>query len=217
MMMFFKIADIENKVPNIHGKIYTKQTDKGKIGKQIELDLGLSNNSFLKDCLDGEVKLASYKKLKNNTFTAKETIAITQLSHLLKEISAKKPFKNTKFYDKINKTLFIILYSETKQTQICKSSILLDLSKKDNKILLDLLEQDYDFICEEINQIIEEGKVLKTLNGPNGLLQIRTKDSRDFLTGNYHPIFFDGKQISHKNYALYFKKKFVNDFVLTGI
>ena len=62
---------------------------------------------------------------------------------------------------------------------------------------------------DEIRNVIIHSGQLHTFNGPNEFLQIRTKDSRD-SAGNYHPIKFQGKELSDKNYAFYLRPNFLN-------
>jgi len=50
------IQTIINNLPNIENKRFSSIRDKGSIGKQVEIALGLSNSQTLKDCVDGEIK-----------------------------------------------------------------------------------------------------------------------------------------------------------------
>ena len=56
------------------------------------------------------------------------------------------------------------------------------------------------------------GQPLSTITGLNGVLQIRTKDSKD-RHGNYHPIKWEGKEISNKGYAFYLTSKYAKNIV----
>ena len=60
-----------------------------------------------------------------------------------------------------------------------------------------LIESDYNQICD----FIRNTTTLKTFTGSNKVLQIRTKDSK--YKGKYHPIIWEGQQISNKGFAFY--------------
>ena len=50
---------------------------------------------------------------------------------------------------------------------------------------------------------MRNGTELFTINGPNKLLQIRTKASKNPKTGLYAPLMFKGKMLKNKNMAFY--------------
>ena len=74
-----------------------------------------------------------------------------------------------------------------------------------------LLKSDYSFICDKIHEDIDSIGRIKTTSGK--YLQIRTKDSKDKNTKEYHPIYskIKNKYVSNKNYAFYLKKNFIKD------
>ena len=60
--------------------------NKGVRGQLLELALGIPNSSKLTDMVDGELK----------SYTKGESIAVTQLKHVLPEIFNNIPFKDSK-------------------------------------------------------------------------------------------------------------------------
>ena len=56
---------------------FPRTANKGNVGQRLETLLGIPNSSACLDCSDGEVKLFPIKRLKNGSFSPKETIAIT--------------------------------------------------------------------------------------------------------------------------------------------
>ena len=72
--------------------------NKGGRGQLLELALGIDNSSNLCDCVDGELK----------SFTQGESIAVTQLKHILPEIFTNIPFYHTKLGMKTQQTLFVL-------------------------------------------------------------------------------------------------------------
>lgn len=84
--------------------------------------------------------------------------------------------------------------------------IQVDLSLPKYHVLAQQLEADYYYICDQLNHQLSES-VRSTLHTASGeFIQIRTKDSKP-----YHPIYSSiyGREISDKNRAFYFKKKFM--------
>ena len=71
--------------------------NKGGRGQLLELALGIDNSSNLCDMVDGELK----------SFTQGESIAVTQLKHILPQIFANIPFYRTKIGLKTQQTLFV--------------------------------------------------------------------------------------------------------------
>ena len=78
--------------------------------------------------------------------------------------------------------------------------------------IYDMIEEDFEFIGEEIQSRWLDDKELSTITGLNGVLQIRTKDSKD-RHGNYHPIKWEGKEISNKGYAFYLTGKYIKSLI----
>ena len=175
--------------------------NKGVRGQLLELALGIPNSSKLTDLVDGELK----------SYTKGESVAVTQLRHTLPEIldftsykyfsSKFDGFVSTKLGQKLYNTIYVAFdrnnnYLGTK------------VYEGNNK----LIESDYWDICYYISETYEERKTLHTYTGRNGILQIRTKDSKD-KNGNYHPIKWKGHQLSDKGFAFYLTGRYAKTIV----
>ena len=167
-----------------------KKTNKGKRGQLLELALGIANTSKLTDCVDGELK----------SFTQGESIAVTQLKHILPQIFANIPIYRTKLGIKTQQTLFV---GFDRDNNFIGSTTLTPESAPKH---FEQLEQDFHDICDAILDAYYDKKELHTVTGRNGLLQIRTKDSK--YKGKYHPIIWKGQQLSDKGFAFYLTGKF---------
>jgi len=167
-----------------------KKTNKGKRGQLLELALGIANTSKLTDCVDGELK----------SFTQGESIAVTQLKHILPQIFANIPIYRTKLGIKTQQTLFV---GFDRDNNFIGSTTLTPESDPKH---FEQLEQDFHDICDAILNAYYDKKELHTVTGRNGLLQIRTKDSK--YKGKYHPIIWKGQQLSDKGFAFYLTGKF---------
>jgi len=158
--------------------------NKGDRGQLLELALGIDNSSNLTDMVDGELK----------SFTQGESIAVTQLSHCIPEILKGVSFHNSKVGKKLERTLYVGFDSNN---NFLGSD---ELNQTTDKEHYRQLEEDYNFICDkirtahqlkiELNQLegqpIRRGKLSHTITGKNGLLQIRTKASKN-SKGEYVP------------------------------
>ena len=167
-----------------------KKTNKGKRGQLLELALGIANTSKLTDCVDGELK----------SFTQGESIAVTQLKHILPQIFANIPIYRTKLGIKTQQTLFV---GFDRDNNFIGSTTLTPESDPKH---FEQLEQYFHDICDAILDAYYDKKELHTVTGRNGLLQIRTKDSK--YKGKYHPIIWKGQQLSDKGFAFYLTGKF---------
>ena len=167
-----------------------KKTNKGKRGQLLELALGIANTSKLTDCVDGELK----------SFTQGESIAVTQLKHILPQIFANIPIYRTKLGIKMQQTLFVGF--DRDNNFIGSTTITPESDPKH----FEQLEQDFHDICDAILDAYYDKKELHTVTGRNGLLQIRTKDSK--YKGKYQPIIWKGQQLSDKGFAFYLTGKF---------
>ena len=172
-----------------------KKTNKGKRGQLLELALGIANTSKLTDCVDGELK----------SFTQGESIAVTQLKHILPQIFANIPIYRTKLGIKMQQTLFV---GFDRDNNFIGSTTLTPESDPKH---FEQLEQDFHDICDAILDAYYDKKELHTVTGRNGLLQIRTKDSK--YKGKYHPIIWNGKEISNKGYAFYLTGRYIKSLI----
>ena len=157
--------------------------NKGVRGQLLELALGIPNSSKLTDLVDGELK----------TFTKGESVAVTQLRHTLPEIFNHTPFNQSKLGIKIARTLYVAF---DRQNNFLGTATHTETNE--------LIESDYYDICDYIRNT----KTLNTFTGSNGVLQIRTKDSKP-----YHPIFWEGQQLSNKGFAFYLTGRYAKKLV----
>ena len=165
--------------------------NKGSRGQLIETALGIPNSSNLKDLVDGELK----------TFTVGESIAVTQLKHCLSEILEDGVnFADSKVGEKLSQTIYV---GFTRSNDYVGTEV---LNPETHPEHYQELAEDYTFICDSIRSTFDDGKVLNTITGPNGLLQIRTKASK--TNGRYVPLTFAGYTLKDKGMAFYLCGKF---------
>jgi hypothetical protein len=170
--------------------------NKGSRGQLIETALGIPNSSNLKDLVDGELK----------TFTVGESIAVTQLKHCLSEIIEDGVnFADSKVGEKLSQTIYV---GFTRSNDYVGTEV---LNPETHPEHYQELAEDYTFICDTIRTLFNAGKQLSTITGPNGLLQIRTKDSK--VKGKYHPIRFAGVTLKDKGMAFYLCGKFGKEVI----
>ena len=170
--------------------------NKGVRGQLLELALGIPNSSKLTDMVDGELK----------SFTKGESIAVTQLKHTLPQIFNKTPFSQTKIGIKLQQTLYV---GFDRQNNFLGTTTLTPDTAPEH---YELLQNDYDFIANRIRESFYNKSELHTTNGLNGLLQIRTKDSKD-RNGNYHPIYWKGQKMTNKGFAFYLTGKYAKSII----
>ena len=193
--MTLTLRETENRIKTTNFDSLPKpRKNKGVRGQLLELALGIPNSSKLTDLVDGELK----------SFTKGESIAVTQLRHTLPEIFNKTPFNQSKLGIKISRTLYVAFDRN--------NNFLGTATHTETNNPTVLIEGDYQYICEIIRHRIANGLPLTTITGLNGVLQIRTKDSKD-RNGNYHPIKWEGKEISNKGYAFYLTSKYAKNIV----
>ena len=170
--------------------------NKGVRGQLLELALGIPNSSKLTDMVDGELK----------SFTKGESIAVTQLKHTLPQIFDKTPFSQTKIGIKLQQTLYV---GFDRQNNFLGTTTLTPDTAPEH---YELLQNDFDFIANRIRESFYNKSELHTTNGLNGLLQIRTKDSKD-RNGNYHPIYWKGQKMTNKGFAFYLTGKYAKSII----
>lgn len=184
--------------------------NKGKIGQMLELALGKKLDSGNIDFEDGELKTNKCDALGN----PKETVFITQIATIIDDLIAEKPFEETHLFQKISNLLYVPV---SKDGEPCEwmflDAIHINLSKPEFAPLMDIWREDYYSICKQLKKHIETSAdgYIHTSNGKH--IQVRSKDSKDPRTGNYHPIYSQiyGRYVSNKNHAFYFQKQFVYD------
>jgi len=108
------VAEINQRFKNLKGKTfdYPKTKNKGGEGQFLELLLGIPTSSACLDCSDGELKLFPLKKLKDGSFSSKETVAITMRGLNAKEIHNPKTWEESALKKKTNNLLFISYFRE---------------------------------------------------------------------------------------------------------
>ena len=186
--MTLTLKETENRIKTTNFDSLPKpMQNKGGRGQLLELALGIPNSSKLTDLVDGELK----------SYTKGESVAVTQLRHTLTEVFNKTPFNQSKLGIKISRTLYVAFDRDNNFLGTATHT-------KTNP----LIEQDYNDICD----FIRNTKTLHTFTGRNGILQIRTKDSKD-RNGNYHPIKWKGQELSNKGFAFYLTGKYAKQIV----
>ena len=180
-------------------KISSPEINKGSRGQLVEKILGLKNNSNLIDLEDGELK----------TFTRGESIPITQIHHCLSDIIYESiSYENSKVGQKLNQVIFIG-FSRSNcflGFNIINKDIDLNIYKK--------ISEDYEFICNQIRETYNKKGQLNTINGPNSILQIRTKASKNKKTGEYTPLRFNGHKLKDKYMAFYLHPSFGKKYLI---
>ena len=182
--MTLTLRETQNRLQNTNFEELPKpRKNKGVRGQLLELALGIPNSSKLTDLVDGELK----------SYTKGESVAVTQLRHTLPEIFNNTPFNKSKLGIKISRTLYVAFDRNNNFLGTATHT-------KTNK----LIESDYYDICD----YIRNAKTLHTFTGNNGILQIRTKDSKP-----YHPIIWKGQQLSNKGFAFYLTGRYAKTIV----
>ena len=186
--MTLTLTETQNRLQKTNFEALPKpRKNKGVRGQLLELALGIPNSSKLTDLVDGELK----------SFTKGESVAVTQLRHTLTEVFNNTPFNKSKLGIKISRTLYVAFDRDNNFLGTATHT-------KTNK----LIEEDYNDICD----FIRNTKTLHTFTGRNGILQIRSKDSKD-RNGNYPPIPWKGQTLSDKGFAFYLTGKYAKSIV----
>ena len=168
--------------------------NKGGRGLWVEEQLGMPQSSQLNDFDDGELK----------AFKEGQTIAVTMLQHCLDEIFDRSvSYSESNVGKKLKNVLFVKF---AKSGKFVKS--LVSNADKYKQLYYDL-STDYNYICEKIRERYNNNQELNTINGPNKLLQIRTKANKNRL-GKYVPLEYNGKRLKDKAMAFYLTRKFEN-------
>ena len=161
--------------------------NKGSRGQLLETALGIPNTSKLKDLVDGELK----------SFTVGESIAVTSLKHCLSDIiDGIVEFEDSKVGQKLAQTIYVAFTNNNDYvgTKVVNEEL-------DPQHYQELAE-DYGYIAAQIKAAYATGSELHTITGPNKLLQIRTKASKDKY-GKYTPLCYNGVELKDKYMAFY--------------
>lgn len=184
-------------------EVVNGKTNKGYAGQLLLLSIGLPLDTALNDLEDGEIKTTI---LKNNL--TREWVPITQIGHLLDEITGNTPWTSSKVYRKITKFILVPCHKNSKNFQEWCFAKPIMVSLDQNQKLANALSEDYQDIAKEIAAIIDTRKILHTINGRNYLMQIRTKDNQPYV-----PMKYRGHVIGHKKYAIGFTTRFIRNLV----
>ena len=173
--------------------------NKGKRGQEIEKLLGKELCSGLLDFEDGEGK----------SFKMGQTIAVTQVLHVIHEMITGVSFNQSKVFTKLSNCWFLRFDKTGKfDTDVI-------FNRYTSPLIFDKLSEDWDYISDCVRSAYNNGEQLKTFNGArdkngvNKLLQIRTKAGKN-KEGNYTPLVYNGQQLKNKYMAFYLTTKFEN-------
>lgn len=130
--------------------------DKGLLGKLIEFYIfgKLPNSSRELDLEYADIKTTNVKLLTNGFFTSKERLALTNLGDVTKKevlgtVIKKESIKNTKYYNKISKSIiFVCLFDKNnKDLKYRKILGIVDYNIENlDKTLLDQIDFDFNII-----------------------------------------------------------------------
>ena len=186
--------------------------NKGSVGQDVERAVGLALSSRTLDFADGEMK--AFRVNKRGRLSG--TIALSQIGSSQIDTLLKKPaLWNTRFGKKALKIL-LVLYKKIKEdeVEIC-DVILFDANDPLFAAMRDGMEQDFFDIVDMVKNDITVSQNGKMHTASGKYMQIRTKDTRDKKTGNYHPIYSNqlGRYVSDKNFAFYIRRSFLDDIM----
>ena len=107
--------DAFSEISKISGKTFKElgltddQINKGGTGQNLMLMIGLTLTGDLLDTTDGEIKSTMFVNNK-----PKETVAVTQLQHLLEEIVNKTDWEKSSLYKKLYRTIYVPVHKDSK-------------------------------------------------------------------------------------------------------
>ena len=166
--------------------------NKGGRGQLLETALGVANSSNLTDLIDGEIK----------SYTVGETIAVTQVKHCLPDIiDGTVEFEDSKVGQKLAQTIYVAF---TRDNDYVGTKV---VNEELDSQHYQQLAEDYGYIAAQIKAAYVTGSELHTITGPNKLLQIRTKASKDKY-GKYTPLCYNGVELKDKYMAFYLLANF---------
>lgn len=192
------IAQVESMLNELDfSQLPKPDKNKGSRGQMLEEVLGIDNGNSLTDLADGELK----------TFTIGQSIAVTSLGHCLPEILDKPlAFRESKVFTKLKQTVFAAFHRDG---NYIKSKT---INQANSPAFYQKLEEDYNFISSKIKNEYANKRKLHTINGPNNLLQIRTKASKK-PDGTYTPLCYNGVQLKDKYMSFFLRAQFGKEIV----
>lgn len=204
---------IKNNFSEIPFKDLFKDTEitlvnKGKVGQLLEIYLGLSNSNTTLDFEDGELKT---NKSLSPLGLPDQTMFITQVASEIDNLLGGSSFEESRIYKKINRLIYlpVVKIGEPKEWYF-KTPIFFELNQRQS--FFEQLENDYNQIVQKMHADIARSGRISTSSGE--YIQIRTKDSQPYR-GIYSNTY--SCSVSNKNYAFYFKKKFMIDLLTSSI
>ena len=171
--------------------------NKGGRGQLLETALGVANSNSLTDLIDGEIK----------SYTIGQTIAVTSVKHCLSDIiDGTVEFEDSKVGEKLSQTIYVAF---TKDNDYVGTKLVNE--ELDPKHYQELAE-DYGYIAAQIKEAYVTGSELHTITGPNKLLQIRTKASKN-AHGEYTPLCYNNVELKDKYMAFYLLADFGKEVI----
>lgn len=217
LIMKLKLEEAQERIRRITGvrfcEVFSPEElsyiikNKGRTGQLLELVLGMKNTSDNLDFINGELKT---NKCDENGKPL-ETIFITQISSVIDEILQEKRFEETHLYEKIKNILYVPVckVGNPEDWQFLPSRHI-NIDTAEYEWLKNVWREDYYSICKQLKNHIEHSRdgFIHTSNGSH--IQVRSKDSQP-----YHPIYSHiyAREVSNKNHAYYFRKKFIYDII----
>lgn len=206
------LGDALIKLINLEGQVLGSLTtpdriNKGAVGQIIEGAIGVKLSSDLHDFEDGELKTNKFLKGRSA-----ETLAVTQVGHLLEEIYSSIGWYESTLLSKINSFILLPIHKDSDEPAGWVIGKAVHFSRAKYPKQYRQLEEDYGVISTQIGKVLHGQGELHTFNGPNKFIQLRTKDSKN-RNGTYHPVKFQGRLISNKNYAFYLRQHFLNSVI----
>ena len=180
-----------------HGLGYSQKSNKGGSGILLETMIGIGQSSDPIDLIDGEIK----------TFKKGQTIAISMIRSHIHELAEGYSFKESWVYNKIKQIIFVPRWEDKNDKN--KTFFTNHFLWNEKTYAEDFLkiEEDWNYICEEVNKCYRTGKLMHTINGPNKFIQIRTKGGSE-----EGPIYYNDVKISEKPRAFYFMNPHMGNY-----
>ncbi len=206
--MLLTTAEVESKLNEIDCSSLPKPgNNKGERGQILEQMLGIPNSSRLIDLIDGELK----------SFTFGESVAITQLKHCLTQIvDMSVEYNESKVYEKMKQTIYVAF---SKNNEYIGSKTL-----KMNGEMFKKYAEDYSFIAAHVKYAVDNNlelnqlgftyrnKPTHTITGPNNVIQIRTKASKN-SRGSYNPLCYNGVLLNNKSMGFYLTCSYAKEII----
>jgi DNA mismatch repair protein MutH len=180
--------------------------NKGSTGQMLEKAIGLPLSNKMMDLSDGELKSTKFLSGK-----PAESGFVTQLPHILNDIANAISYIETNLAMKLRQVIHVPVHKDSQNPLDWYIGLPKIVSKETHPEIHLKIAQDFEFIAAYIRSVfVEKDASLHTYTGPNGVLQIRTKDSKP-----YKPISWNGDEISNKSFAFYFTRNYIIEIFKT--